>query len=188
MLRISARNCFQCSARKTNPGFTGLRCMYFTRPPRPLLPIHSRTRAIPGYQRRSPHAFHSVHDHRLDVAMNDALLVRSCAKLCHASGGELDQIRFLLGQVSVQTTERYLGCKQRIRGARERPHRHRTVGAAPVHRGGSPNKGQLGFVNTTPLIRTNRGNAANFCVAGHPGATNSVRILTDCLLADRLIA
>jgi integrase len=44
-------------------------------------------------------------------------LRRSCAKLCHTSGGELDQIQFLLGHVSVQTTERYLGCKQRIRGA-----------------------------------------------------------------------
>ena len=33
------------------------------------------------------------------------------------AGGELDQIQFLLGHVSVQTTERYLGCKQRIRGA-----------------------------------------------------------------------
>jgi len=32
-------------------------------------------------------------------------------------GGELEQIQFLLGHVSVQTTERYLGCKQRIRGA-----------------------------------------------------------------------
>jgi site-specific DNA recombinase len=42
---------------------------------------------------------------------------RSCAKLCHSGGGELDQIHFLLGHVSVQTTERYLGCKQRIRGA-----------------------------------------------------------------------
>jgi site-specific recombinase XerD len=42
---------------------------------------------------------------------------RSCAKLCHATGGELEQIQFLLGHVSVQTTERYLGCKQRIRGA-----------------------------------------------------------------------
>ena len=49
------------------------------------------------------------------VAPHD--LRRSCAKLCHASGGELDQIKFLLGHVSVQTTERYLGCKQRIRGA-----------------------------------------------------------------------
>ena len=44
-------------------------------------------------------------------------LRRSCAKLCHASGGELEQIQFLLGHVFVQTTERYLGCKQRIRGA-----------------------------------------------------------------------
>jgi len=44
-------------------------------------------------------------------------LRRSCAKLCHAAGGELDQIQFLLGHVSVQTTERYLGCQQRIRGA-----------------------------------------------------------------------
>jgi site-specific recombinase XerD len=36
-------------------------------------------------------------------------LRRSCAKLCHAGGGELEQIQFLLGHVSVQTTERYLG-------------------------------------------------------------------------------
>lgn len=49
------------------------------------------------------------------VAPHD--LRRSCAKLCHAAGGELEQIQFLLGHVSVQTTERYLGCKQRIRGA-----------------------------------------------------------------------
>jgi integrase len=36
---------------------------------------------------------------------------------CHVSGGELEQIQFLLGHVSVQTTERYLGCKQKIRDA-----------------------------------------------------------------------
>ena len=36
-------------------------------------------------------------------------LRRSCAKLCHSAGGELEQIQFLLGHVSVQTTERYLG-------------------------------------------------------------------------------
>lgn len=41
-------------------------------------------------------------------------LRRTCAKLCHASGGELEQIQFLLGHVSVLTTERYLGCKQNL--------------------------------------------------------------------------
>ena len=44
-------------------------------------------------------------------------LRRTCARLCHAAGGELEQIQFLLGHVSVQTTEHYLGCKQRIRSA-----------------------------------------------------------------------
>jgi site-specific recombinase XerD len=44
-------------------------------------------------------------------------LRRSCARLCHTAGGELEQIQFLLGHVSVQTTEKYLGCKQRLREA-----------------------------------------------------------------------
>jgi site-specific recombinase XerD len=44
-------------------------------------------------------------------------LRRTCARLCHLAGGELEQIQFLLGHVSVQTTERYLGCKQRFRNA-----------------------------------------------------------------------
>jgi site-specific recombinase XerD len=44
-------------------------------------------------------------------------LRRTCARLCHQAGGELEQIQFLLGHVSIQTTERYLGCKQRIRNA-----------------------------------------------------------------------
>src|SRR5262249_21326177 len=44
-------------------------------------------------------------------------LRRTCARLCYASGGELEQIQFLLGHISVQTIERYLGCKQRIRSA-----------------------------------------------------------------------
>ena len=44
-------------------------------------------------------------------------LRRTCARLCHLAGGELDQIQFLLGHVSIQTTERYLGCKQKLRVA-----------------------------------------------------------------------
>jgi len=34
-------------------------------------------------------------------------LRRTCAKLCHDRGGEIEQIQFLLGHASVQTTERY---------------------------------------------------------------------------------
>jgi site-specific recombinase XerD len=41
-------------------------------------------------------------------------LWRTCAKLCHVNGGELEQIQFLLGHASVLTTERYLGCKQNL--------------------------------------------------------------------------
>ena len=33
-------------------------------------------------------------------------LRRTCARLCHLAGGELEQIQFLLGHVSIQMTER----------------------------------------------------------------------------------
>ena len=59
------------------------------------------------------HAAHRAGIERL--APHD--LRRTCARLCHLAGGELDQIQFLLGHVSVQTTERYLGCKQKLRFA-----------------------------------------------------------------------
>jgi integrase len=44
-------------------------------------------------------------------------LRRTCARLCRLAGGELDQIQFLLGHVSIQTTERYIGSKQKLRCA-----------------------------------------------------------------------
>jgi len=52
-------------------------------------------------------------------------LRRSCARFCHAAGGELEQIQFLLGHVSVQTTER-LGVQTAISRSCERSDRHRT--------------------------------------------------------------
>jgi site-specific recombinase XerD len=64
--------------------------------------------------------WHVVKDHAAKLGLPQLAphdLRRSCARLCHVSGGELEQIQFLLGHVSVQTTEKYLGCEQRIRNA-----------------------------------------------------------------------
>ena len=33
------------------------------------------------------------------------------------AGGELEQIQFLLGHMFVQTTEQYVGCKQKLQQA-----------------------------------------------------------------------
>jgi integrase len=44
-------------------------------------------------------------------------LRRTCARLCHGAGGELEQIQFLLGHASVQTAERYIGCRQKFKEA-----------------------------------------------------------------------
>ena len=60
----------------------------------------------------------------LDVDVDDDGLGkgRYCSKLrirlCHAAGGKLEQIQFLLGHASVETTERHLGrTQQRLRSA-----------------------------------------------------------------------
>ena len=46
--------------------------------------------------------------------------------LCHLADGELDQIHFLLGHVSIHTAEHYLGRKQKLRFA-VNENRHRTM-------------------------------------------------------------
>jgi site-specific recombinase XerD len=64
--------------------------------------------------------WHVVKEHAKKLGLSRVAphdLRRSCAHLCHTAGGELEQIQFLLSHISVQTTERYLGCKQRLRGA-----------------------------------------------------------------------
>jgi hypothetical protein len=43
------------------------------------------------------------------LALSD--LRRRCTKLHHVNAGELEQIQFLLGHVSVLTTEWHFGCK-----------------------------------------------------------------------------
>lgn len=54
-------------------------------------------------------------------------LRRTCARLCRLAGGELEQIQFLLGHVSIQTTERLsrMQTEAMVRSAREA--RRRTV-------------------------------------------------------------
>ena len=42
---------------------------------------------------------------------------RTCAKPCRESGGDPEQIQFLLGHASIQTTERYLGSRQNLKEA-----------------------------------------------------------------------
>lgn len=59
--------------------------------------------------------WHMLHEYAAEIGQPGIAphdLRRTCAKLCRAAGGELEQIQMLLGHASVQTTERYLGTKQ----------------------------------------------------------------------------
>jgi integrase len=58
------------------------------------------------------HAAREIHSARRGPGVGG--LRRSCARWCHAAGGELEQIQFLLGHASVLTIERYIGCKQNL--------------------------------------------------------------------------
>ena len=76
---------------------------------------HIRTVPVPAWTKRAVDEWTGAAAKRADIknlAPHD--LRRTCARLCHLAGGELEQIQFLLGHASVQTTERYLGCKQKL--------------------------------------------------------------------------
>ena len=80
----------------------------------------SRKGTVWGTEITEKVVWHVVKEHAKKLGVSKLAphdLRRSCARLCHDSGGELEQIQFLLGHVSVQTTEKYLGCKQRLRHA-----------------------------------------------------------------------
>ena len=51
------------------------------------------------------------------ASINSPSAIGTCAGLCHLAASELDEIQFLLGHVSIQTTERYHACKQKLRVA-----------------------------------------------------------------------
>lgn len=85
-----------------------------------LLRCVCRTGTIWGTQMTEKVVWHVVKQYAGKVGIAKLAphdLRGSCARLCHVAGGELEQIQFLLGHVSVQTTEKYLGCKQRLREA-----------------------------------------------------------------------
>ena len=71
---------------------------------------------------------------QLAGATNEVPII-TCAKLCRAAGGELEQIQLLLGHASVQTTERYLGTKQDLVTSLTWPSRRPSRCSAPLQRG-----------------------------------------------------
>jgi len=78
----------------------------------PLVPVLS----LLNWYKKS-RAFHVVEQSAKQIGIEHFGahdLRRTCAKLCRRSGGDLEQIKFLLGHSSIQTTERYLGSEQEI--------------------------------------------------------------------------
>ena len=59
----------------------------------------------------------SAYGARLGMKLQAHDMRRTCAKLCRAAGGDLEQIQLLLGHASIQTTERYLGTRQNLADA-----------------------------------------------------------------------
>src|SRR5262252_8405448 len=68
---------------------------------------HIRTVPVPMWAKRA------VDEWTTAAAIKDGAIFRGVNRLGKI-WGELEQIQFLLGHASVQTTERYLGCKQKL--------------------------------------------------------------------------
>ena len=56
-------------------------------------------------------------DHFLQADLWGLMRARTCPAPVIRPGSEPEQIQFLLGHMSVQKTERYLGCKRQIHSA-----------------------------------------------------------------------
>jgi len=109
-------------------------------------------------------------------------LRRTCARLCRNAGGELDQIQPLLGHVSIQTTEQYLGSRQRIRSAV-----NDRIGIEPGSCGAGPSRESCFAPQTTSVgsyrerdhgirQRQNRRDGSGAAVADTGGSGASVEV------------
>jgi integrase len=82
----------------------------------PSVPLLSRTLYVQCRTDRKPLFLQTAHTigNIVPIVVGAHDLRRTCAKLCRKNGGDLEQIKFLLGHSSIQTTERYLGSEQDI--------------------------------------------------------------------------
>lgn len=101
----------QCSIQATAASFA----LRGTCPNRPDPPFRNRLRTFSSISH-----WYVVLDYATRLGFKNLAphdLRRTCAKLCRAAGGELEQIQLLLGHASVQTTEKYLGTVQNLTDA-----------------------------------------------------------------------
>ncbi len=79
-----------------------------------LRSINRRKQVASSFSAQGIFAVVKEYGGRIGLQITPHDLRRTCAKLCRAGGGELEQIQLLLGHESIQTTERYLGMKQNL--------------------------------------------------------------------------
>jgi site-specific recombinase XerD len=107
-------------------------------------------------------------------------LRRTCAKLCHDNGGELEQIQFLLGHASVQTTERYLGCKQNLgHPVNDRFRLQTPVSRQKANSGSDAGKGEIAIACNQGIECENEGAEHEHleCEPGQPSAPERTELV-----------